>query len=106
MSEDAQMKLRLPPELKDQIEERARDNKRTMNGEIVHIIENAIASESAQYFSWQRFSSMSEANCVDQLNQYLRENPETKVQSVSIVNTGKIFSLYVFIRAKRPKRLL
>ncbi|MDH0032007.1 MULTISPECIES: Arc family DNA-binding protein [unclassified Acinetobacter] len=106
MSEDAQMKLRLPPELKDQIEERARDNKRTMNGEIVHIIENAITSESAQYFSWQRFSSMSEANCVDQLNQYLRENPEAKVQSVSIVNTGKIFSLYVFIRAKRPKRLL
>ncbi|EDU8804996.1 Arc family DNA-binding protein [Salmonella enterica subsp. enterica] len=34
--EDAQMKIRLPAELKEQLEKSAQENKRSMNAEVVH----------------------------------------------------------------------
>lgn len=39
MTEDTQMKIRLPRDLKDQVEAAAKANKRTLNGEIVAVLE-------------------------------------------------------------------
>jgi Arc-like DNA binding domain len=39
MNEDAQMKIRLPKVLKDQIEEAARESNRSLNGEIISRLE-------------------------------------------------------------------
>ena len=42
MTEDAQLKIRLSQELKSILEERSKSNNRTMNGEIVNILEQAL----------------------------------------------------------------
>ena len=44
MTEDAQMKIRLPAALKEQIEEAARKAKRSLNGEIVSRLEFSFAA--------------------------------------------------------------
>jgi hypothetical protein len=44
---DPQMKIRLPPAVKDWIVQRSAQNRRTMNGEIVFRLEAAMAAEQA-----------------------------------------------------------
>lgn len=39
------MKLRMPPELRDQVEESAKANGRSMNAEIVHRLEQSFADQ-------------------------------------------------------------
>lgn len=46
MTEDAQMKIRLPAALKEQIEEAARQGKRSLNGEIVSRLEFSFAAKA------------------------------------------------------------
>ena len=47
MIEDAQLKIRLSQELKSILEERSKSNNRTMNGEIVNILEQSLFSSKA-----------------------------------------------------------
>ncbi|MDV2468350.1 Arc family DNA-binding protein [Acinetobacter chinensis] len=47
MTEDAQLKIRLSQELKSILEERSKSNNRTMNGEIVNILEQTLLSTKA-----------------------------------------------------------
>lgn len=44
----APMGVRIPDDLKDKIQERARRNGRSMNSEILKILQDAISDESAQ----------------------------------------------------------
>ncbi len=46
-STDAQMKLRIPAELRKQIKVRAAENTRTMNSEVLHLLKKAIAQGAA-----------------------------------------------------------
>ncbi|WFQ80477.1 Arc family DNA-binding protein [Xenorhabdus sp. SF857] len=50
--EDAQMKIRLPAELKEQLEKAAVENKRSMNAEVLQRL-----SESFEKTQWNRESS-------------------------------------------------
>lgn len=47
MREYPQMKLRLPPELKEQVESVAKENGRSMNAEIVHRLESSFLNQIA-----------------------------------------------------------
>ena len=47
MTEDAQLKIRLSQELKSILEEKSKSNNRTMNGEIVNILEQALLNTKA-----------------------------------------------------------
>lgn len=47
MREYPQMKLRLPPELKEQVESVAKENGRSMNAEIVHRLESGFLNQIA-----------------------------------------------------------
>jgi hypothetical protein len=51
MTEDAQMKIRLPRALKEQIDAAAEANKRTLNGEIVARLEMTFVSGAKFYES-------------------------------------------------------
>ncbi len=44
---DPQTNLRLPPELKQQLQQKADENKRSFNGEIVHRLESSLKQEAS-----------------------------------------------------------
>lgn len=83
MTEDAQLKIRLPQELKAIIEDRSKANHRTMNGEIVNILESALSAKSTS----GRSIYFNDLNCVEDI----REVPLVKQQENLIAQISDIF---------------
>lgn len=43
-----EMKIRIPPNLKDRLADRAKRNDRTLNGEVLQILKSALGGDEAQ----------------------------------------------------------
>jgi len=43
-----EMKIRIPPNLKDRLVDRAKRNDRTLNGEVLQILKSALGGDEAQ----------------------------------------------------------
>ena len=102
MTEDAQLKIRLSQELKSILEERSKSNNRTMNGEIVNILEQALLNTKADSGRSIYFNDL---NCVeDYPKQPLHErtahveqmisdlfyrNPQYQLINIETLNDGK-----------------
>ncbi|MEN8549728.1 Arc family DNA-binding protein [Acinetobacter soli] len=81
MTEDAQLKIRLSQELKSVLEERSKSNNRTMNGEIVNILEHALLNTKAKSGRSIYFNDL---NCVEDLKEIsLREQQEQVTGMIS-----------------------
>ena len=81
MTEDAQLKIRLSQELKSTLEERAKANNRTMNGEIVNILEASLLSSNTNSGRSIYFNDL---NCVeDYENESLHSHQDRVLQMIS-----------------------
>ncbi|MDX7998795.1 Arc family DNA-binding protein [Xenorhabdus sp. Reich] len=81
--EDAQMKIRLPAELKEKLEKAATENKRSMNAEVLQRL-----SESFEKSKWVTFAKGSGVIDVNAL----RIDPEFVDQMDHVVKTLKSMS--------------
>lgn len=116
MTEDAQLKIRLPQDLKSIIEDRAKLNHRTMNGEIVSILEKSLKSETNS----GRSIFFNDMNCVDNIKEvslqeqqdYIMkcisdlfyENPEYDLINVETLNDGYKIRYWYSIPASQDAR--
>lgn len=78
MTEDAQLKLRVPQELKEFLESEAKLNHRTINGEVVYRLQQGKINNSGRslYFN--------DLNCVENLKEMsLREQQEQVTAMIS-----------------------
>jgi len=102
MTEDAQLKIRLSQELKSILEERSKSNNRTMNGEIVNILEQALLNTNADSGRSIYFQDM---NCIEDypkeplhertarvermISDVFYRNPQYQLINIETLNDGK-----------------
>ncbi|MEN8392202.1 Arc family DNA-binding protein [Acinetobacter indicus] len=79
MTEDAQLKIRLSQELKSTLEERAKANNRTMNGEIVSILEAALLSHN---ITSGRSIYFNDLNCVEDYDNEPLHNRQERIEQM------------------------
>ncbi|MCH7329543.1 Arc family DNA-binding protein [Acinetobacter modestus] len=102
MTEDAQLKIRLSQELKSILEERSKSNNRTMNGEIVNILEHALLDTKAKSGRSIYFNDL---NCVEDypkeplhertarveqmISNLFYRNPQFELINIETLNNGE-----------------
>lgn len=102
MTEDAQLKIRLSQELKSILEERSKSNNRTMNGEIVNILEQALLNTKADSGRSIYFNDL---NCIEDypkeplhertarvermISDIFYRNPQYQLINIETLNDGK-----------------
>ena len=102
MTEDAQLKIRLSQELKSVLEERSKSNNRTMNGEIVNILEQTLLSTKADSGRSLYFNDI---NCIEDypkeplhdrtarvekmISNIFYRNPQYQLINIETLNDGK-----------------
>lgn len=102
MTEDAQLKIRLSQELKSILEERSKSNNRTMNGEIVNILEQALLNSKANS---GRSIYFNDINCIEDypkeslhertarveqmISKLFYSHPEYELINIETLNDGK-----------------
>lgn len=110
LEEDAQMKLRLTHELKEEIEHRAKLNRRTMNGEIVNVLEREFNLNDCKFYVHERiFKGNSSISCITQINefidQYLGNGEVINIQFADIKTSDDTYYEYsLFYKSKRKPR--
>ena len=103
MTEDAQLKIRLSQELKSILEEKSKSNNRTMNGEIVNILEQALLNTKAD--SSGRSIYFQDMNCIEDypkeplhertarveqiISNIFYRNPQYQLINIETLNDGK-----------------
>lgn len=107
LEEDAQMKLRLPVKLKEKVEEQAKKNKRTMNGEIVQILEDELLFEPEMYsIKSKTVSGQSRSDCLSLINTFQETYLSNRDRVINLQfehnvdDTKPLFSLTMFYTSK------
>lgn len=102
MTEDAQLKIRLPQELKIILEERSKSNNRTMNGEIINILEGSLLNSKA---TSGRSIYFNDINCIEDyekeplhkqlerveqmISKIFYSHPQYQLINIETLNNGK-----------------
>lgn len=102
MTEDAQLKIRLSQELKSILEVRSKSNNRTMNGEIVNILERALLDTKVDSGRSIYFNDL---NCIEDypkeplhqrtaraeqmISDLFYRNPQYQIINIETLNNGE-----------------